>query len=122
MTKLTKVSFDQHKKALPATNKNWIKVGMSTCGIAAGAEEVYKTLQEEAKKKNLSIEIKKCGCLGMCYAEPLVEVHVEGVPQVIYGKVNKDIAIKILEKHVGTKMLVNDYIFDLALTMKEVGK
>ncbi|MDD5131886.1 MAG: (2Fe-2S) ferredoxin domain-containing protein [bacterium] len=122
MIKLTKENFDQHKTGIPAVGKNWIKVGMSTCGIAAGADEVYKTFVEEAKKKNLTVDIKKCGCLGMCYAEPLVEVHVEGVPQVIYGKVNKDIAIKILEKHVGTKMLVNDYIFDLSLTMKKVGK
>lgn len=118
MDKLTNANFDQHKAGIPAPGKNWIRVGMSTCGIAAGAEEVYKTLKEEIKKRNLSVEIKKCGCLGMCYAEPLVEVHVEGVPPVIYGKVNKDVAIKILEKHVGTKMLVNDYIFDLAVKTK----
>lgn len=115
MTKLTSANFKQRKEELPAPHKNWIRVGMSTCGIAAGAAEVYQTLLEETKKRNLSVEIKKCGCLGMCYAEPLVEVHIEGVPQVIYGKVNKDVAIKILEKHVGTKMLVNDYIFDLSV-------
>jgi NADP-reducing hydrogenase subunit HndB len=115
MTKLTSANFNQVKAEIPVPNKNWIRVGMSTCGIAAGAEEVYQTLLDETKKRNLSVEVKKCGCLGMCYAEPLVEVHIEGVPQVIYGKVNKDVAIKILEKHVGTKMLVNDYIFDLSV-------
>jgi (2Fe-2S) ferredoxin len=31
---------------------------------------------------------------------------------VIYGRVNKDVATKILEKHVTSKMLVNDFIFD----------
>jgi (2Fe-2S) ferredoxin len=49
----------------------------------------------------------------MCYAEPLVEVNVEGLPPVIYGMVNKDVATKILEKHVISKMLVNDYIFEV---------
>ena len=86
---------------------------MSTCGIAAGADEVFATLVEEAKKRNLRIEIKKCGCVGMCFAEPLVEVAVDGLPPVIYGKVNKEIAVKILEKHVAGKILVNEYIFDL---------
>ena len=92
---------------------NWIKVGMSSCGIAAGAEEVYNTFIEEVTKRNISISIKKCGCMGMCYAEPLVEVNVEGTPEVIYGRVNKETAIKIIEKHVVNKMLINDFIFDL---------
>ncbi|MEI7905002.1 MAG: (2Fe-2S) ferredoxin domain-containing protein [Candidatus Firestonebacteria bacterium] len=91
--------------------KNWIKVGMSTCGIAAGADEVYKTLVEEAKKRNIEVTVKKCGCAGKCYAEPLVEVNVEGAPRVTYGKVTKEVALSILEKHVRNKKLVNDYIF-----------
>jgi len=95
--------------------RDWIKVGMSTCGVAAGAEEVYKTLVEESQKRNIQIDIKKCGCLGMCYAEPLVEVSVEGLPCVIYGRVDKETAIKILEKHVCAKLLVNDSIYDLSL-------
>ena len=51
----------------------------------------------------------------MCFAEPLVEVSVEGAPTVVYGRVNKEIAVKIMEKHVVGKMLVNDYIFDLGI-------
>jgi (2Fe-2S) ferredoxin len=49
----------------------------------------------------------------MCYAEPLVEVIIEGLPPVVYGRVNKEIAAKIMEKHIAGKMLVNEYIFDL---------
>ena len=49
----------------------------------------------------------------MCYAEPLVEVKIDGLPQVTYGKVTKEIAMKIIEKHVCSKMLVNDAIFSL---------
>ena len=86
---------------------------MSTCGIAAGADEVFKTLVEESKKRNLSIEIKQCGCVGMCYAEPLVEVRVEGLPTVTYGRVDKDVAVKILEKHVCGNTLVKDHIYEL---------
>ena len=95
--------------------KEYIKVGMSSCGIAAGAEEVFAVLVEEAKKRNISIDVRRCGCLGMCSVEPLVEVKVEGLPSVIYGRVNREIAIKIIEEHVVSKMLVNDNIFDLTL-------
>lgn len=113
MEKITREYLDKISSGPRKTPGNYIRVGMSTCGIAAGADEVFATLVEEAKKRNLQIEVKKCGCVGMCFAEPLVEVAVEGLPPVIYGKVNKEIAAKILEKHVAGKILVNEYIFDL---------
>jgi len=103
----------KNEKALIGEKGDWIKVGMSTCGIAAKADEVYATLLEEVKKRNLQIEIKKCGCLGMCYCEPNIEVSISGMPSVIYGKVDKEIAVKIIDKHVCGKMLVNDNIYDL---------
>ncbi len=112
MGKLTPKDLEKMGKAQAEQPKDWIKVGMSSCGIAAGAEDVYNFFVEEAKKRNIQIEVKKCGCIGMCYAEPLVEVNVDGLPTVIYGRVNKDVATKILEKHVTSKMLVNDFIFD----------
>ena len=110
MGKLSKEDLD--RLAATKESKEYIKVGMSSCGIAAGADEVFATFQDEARKHNLTIPIRKCGCVGMCFAEPLVEVKVEGLPAVIYGRVNKEIAAKIMEKHVSGKMLINDYIFD----------
>jgi NADP-reducing hydrogenase subunit HndB len=100
----------QHTK-----EKSSISIGMSACGLAAGAEEVYKTLVEEVKKRHLSVEINKSGCMGMCYAEPLVEVKVEGLPTVTYGRVTPEVALRIIERHVIGKMLLNDYIFEARL-------
>lgn len=111
MAKLNPNDLEKLSKA-SVEEGDWIKVGMSSCGIAAGAEEVYNFFVEEVRKRNLKIEIKKCGCAGSCYAEPLVEVKVEGLPSVVYGRVNKDVAVKIIEKHVISKMLVNDCIFE----------
>ncbi len=113
MDKLTPADLEKMNKASTDKPKDWIKVGMGSCGIAAGAEEVFNFFVEEVKKRNLQIDIKKCGCAGSCYAEPLVEVSVEGLPSVVYGTVNKEIATKILEKHVISKMLVNDCIFEV---------
>ena len=44
-----------------------------------------------------------------------MEVHVKNMPTVFYGKVDKEVATKIMEKHVCGKMLVNDRIYDLKL-------
>ncbi|MBF0485399.1 MAG: (2Fe-2S) ferredoxin domain-containing protein [Candidatus Omnitrophica bacterium] len=101
---------DETLKKQPAS---WIRVGYSTCGVAAGAKEVYEVLCEEIKARNLTLEIKKCGCVGLCSAEPLVEVNVEGAPRVFYGKVNKEIAHKIMDEHVSQKKLVDGHIYDI---------
>jgi len=115
MKKITKDDLAKFENSKKVKAGNWIRVGMGSCGVAAGADVVYNTLVEESKKRNIQIEISKCGCLGMCSVEPLVEVNVEGLPSVVYGKVDKDIAIKILEKHVCAKLLVNDNIYELNL-------
>jgi (2Fe-2S) ferredoxin len=113
MSAFTPQDIEKIHAAAKDSPGEYIKVGMSTCGIAAGADEVYKALVDEAAKRNISIRIAKCGCLGMCYAEPLVEVSVEGLPPIVYGRVTKEIALKIIEKHVCGKSIVNDAVFEL---------
>ncbi|MCK9432368.1 MAG: (2Fe-2S) ferredoxin domain-containing protein [Candidatus Omnitrophica bacterium] len=113
MAKIKPADLDRIKAAHQDDGKDWIKVGMSTCGIAAGADKVYEAFVEEIKKRNLDIQIKKCGCQGMCYSEPSVEVRVKGMPDVIYGKVDKEGVMKILDKHVCGNALVKDAIYEL---------
>ncbi len=112
MKKILKEDLERMVQPGESSARQYIKVGMSSCGIAAGAEEVFRTLVEESAKRNITIEIKKSGCLGMCHLEPLVEVSVQDVPRVIYGKVTKDSAVAILEKHVVGKSLVQDAIVE----------
>ena len=51
-----------------------IRVGLATCGIAAGAQGVYDAVVREVAAAELPIPVKRVGCVGMCYGEPLVEV------------------------------------------------
>jgi len=114
MAKLTKDDLSKiQAKNIKDAPKSWIKVGMSTCGIAAGADVVFNTLTEEAKKRNIDISVQRCGCQGMCFAEPLVEVKTEGLPVVIYGRVNPEVAVKILEDHICAGVLIKDHIYEL---------
>ena len=48
-----------------------IKVGVASCGLAAGAGEVLEALKRNAGE----IPVVGVGCIGHCYAEPLVEVE-----------------------------------------------
>jgi len=109
--KITKADLD----AVPADRapREYIKVGMSSCGVAAGADEVFGILASEAEKRKLPVLVKPCGCSGACHAEPLVEVCVQGLPSVTYGRVTPEVAMRILEEHVRDKRLVQDYIVDV---------
>ncbi|MBL8027232.1 MAG: (2Fe-2S) ferredoxin domain-containing protein [Fibrobacteres bacterium] len=112
MAKLTKESLEKRVVSPNTVTTNYIRVGMSTCGVAAGADDVYAAFIEEADKRKTNMKILKCGCIGACYAEPLVEVAVEGMPTVLYGKVNRETAVKILDKHILQKTIVQDFVFD----------
>jgi NADH:ubiquinone oxidoreductase subunit F (NADH-binding)/NAD-dependent dihydropyrimidine dehydrogenase PreA subunit len=74
-----------------------LAVGMATCGIASGSGEVYQVLQEEIAKNDFKkVQIVATGCLGYCYAEPVVEVRVPGQAPVLYGQVDAKRARKIV--------------------------
>jgi NADP-reducing hydrogenase subunit HndB len=88
-------------------------IGMGTCGIATGAKKIMEAFFDEVDKKKLEhVSIKQTGCMGLCYVEPTVEVKVPGMPDIIYGKVDGDVARKIVNDHFIQKKLVEGYIYE----------
>lgn len=84
-----------------------VVVGMATCGITAGARIVLSTLIEEVSKRNLdNITITQVGCIGECVQEPIVEVYDEAGGRYTYARVNKDVAIEIVESHLVNKTVL----------------
>lgn len=76
-----------------------VRVGLGSCGVANGAEPVWETLREQARKAGRAEAIKAVGCGGLCYREPLVEV-VEGAGRrVLYTQVTPEMAPAILRRH-----------------------
>jgi NADP-reducing hydrogenase subunit HndC len=76
----------------PAANRPVIKVGMSTCGLAAGAEPVFAALGEEVQSRSADVRVARTGCAGMCSMEPLVEVALPGQAAVMFGGVDAEFA------------------------------
>jgi NADH:ubiquinone oxidoreductase subunit F (NADH-binding)/(2Fe-2S) ferredoxin len=83
----------------------WIKVGMSTCGVAAGAQPVLAAIQAEIAKRGLDINVMKTGCCGMCWAEPLVELNLPGVPRTMYGNLTAESARTLVAKALDAKTI-----------------
>ncbi|NIA20445.1 MAG: NADH-quinone oxidoreductase subunit F [Anaerolineaceae bacterium] len=78
-----------------------ILVGDVTCGRAAGSSDVIRALRGELRKIHKRARIVGVGCLGMCYAEPMIEVTSRGGPSVLYGNVSPAVAARIVGRHIG---------------------
>ncbi len=90
----------------------YIIVGMGTCGIAAGAREVLNVFLSEAETQKMNnVVVKQTGCMGLCYAEPTVEIKMAGMPDTLYGKVNSEISKKIVATHLLGGKLVNEHVY-----------
>jgi NADH-quinone oxidoreductase subunit F len=75
-------------------------VGLATCGIAAGAETVLRSLKEKVEAQKLPVEVGITGCIGMCYQEPLLEIRPDNGDRYIYGRVNEKRLDRVLKQHV----------------------
>ena len=82
-------------------DKGWlIKVGLASCGIAAGGRKVYDRFSARLPETRLSVELKQTGCMGMCYNEVLVEIVSSRNERTFYGKVTPDRVDRIITEHI----------------------
>jgi NADH-quinone oxidoreductase subunit F len=78
---------EKRSRTFKETGQTKIHIGMATCGIASGALETKKAFEEVLAEQNLSALIHTVGCLGHCYAEPVVIVENAGFPPILYYNV-----------------------------------
>lgn len=75
-----------------------IKIGTATCGNAAGAQKTLAKILE-LTKGNDDIIVRETGCIGLCHAEPIVEVKMNG-EKILYGDVDDKKFEEIFESHI----------------------
>ena len=64
-----------------------IHIGMATCGIASGALETKSAFEEALAERDIEARIHTVGCIGHCYAEPVVIIENPGFPAILYHQV-----------------------------------
>ncbi|MBI4283092.1 MAG: NADH-quinone oxidoreductase subunit NuoF [Chloroflexi bacterium] len=104
------MSFDEIQKqaiaeweALQHNEKPRILVGAVTCGQAAGANAVLDTIHQELSRLGIDAIVTEVGCIGLCYAEPLVDIIKPNRPRICYGSVTPEIVTQLI-----TDYIVND--------------
>jgi NADP-reducing hydrogenase subunit HndB len=76
-----------------------IRIGMGTCGIAAGARETWTALEAALAKAGIEAYIGAVGCIGMCVKEPLVEIQQAGRSRILYGNITAEMAGRLVQEH-----------------------
>lgn len=77
-----------------------IRVGMGSCGIAAGALKVRGRIVEEIERRGLDLQVQPAGCIGMCHNEPILDVITGDGRIFTYGHVTPELVGEIFEKHI----------------------
>jgi NADH-quinone oxidoreductase subunit F len=119
MKKQVKVNLDDlYRRAQTrweALEKNalTVRVGTPTCGRAAGALDTLQAFHERIEKEGVEAQIIEVGCMGLCFAEPLVIIHNPrtGLPPILYGPITHQHCQRLVEGFV----LGDDPCLELAL-------
>jgi len=100
------VTFDEIKaqaisewEALEHSDKPRILIGTATCGRAAGAIAVLEAINSELARHNIKAIVTPVGCIGLCYAEPLVNIVKPGRPHIYYGNITPELAAQLIEDY-----------------------
>ncbi|MFB3764341.1 MAG: NADH-quinone oxidoreductase subunit NuoF [Methanotrichaceae archaeon] len=78
-----------------------ICTGMSTCGISARACETQAALKAELEERGIHPNSMNVGCLGLCYAEPLVYIKLPGRPMICYGYAAPEAVSSLVDEAIG---------------------
>ncbi len=94
-----KAKAEQRWQELVSGDKPWIRVGTATCGHAAGALDVVGAIKTELASRDIEANVSAVGCLGLCYAEPLVDILKPGGPRVFFKNVLPSDVPRLIEEY-----------------------
>jgi NADH-quinone oxidoreductase subunit F len=101
------VTFDEIRsraisewEALEHSDKPRIYIGTATCGRASGALTVVEAIKSELAKRGIEAIIIQVGCIGLCYAEPLVDIAKPNRPRISYSNVTPEIVPQLIEDYI----------------------
>ena len=90
------------------TAKPRVGIGTALCGLAAGAGAVVEAFRQEMEAQDIDGTVSEVGCLGLCYAEPLIDVQAPGGPRIFYHNVTPDEVPHLLRSSLVTGQPITD--------------
>lgn len=75
-----------------------VKVGLASCGVAAGAMEVFELL-EKHREQGADFRLMRTACIGMCFEEPIVELSGGKLGTLSLGQVKPGDILENIEEY-----------------------
>ena len=110
------MTFEEIRKRAQAQwealdNGIYVLVGTATCGRAAGALDVIEAFKIELSRRSVDVPIIQVGCMGLCYAEPLVIISKPQSLRIVYHNITPDLVSRLVEGYI----IGDDPCLELAL-------
>ena len=67
-----------------------ISIGTGTCGLGAGAAKTMTAIRHHLQQQNIDADIVEVGCIGLCAAEPLIDVQLPGRTRVAFANIHAE--------------------------------
>ncbi|NLF26036.1 MAG: 4Fe-4S binding protein [Deltaproteobacteria bacterium] len=74
-----------------------IFIGAGTCGLGAGAGKSISAIKQYLTDKQIEADLVEVGCIGLCSAEPLVDVQLPGKNRLSFHSVTADKVAQVLD-------------------------
>ncbi|MYC07193.1 MAG: NADH-quinone oxidoreductase subunit F [Chloroflexi bacterium] len=102
-----KAQADEHWQRLTNGDKAWIRISTTMFGHAVGAFDVRDAIIRELDAQGIDANVDDVGSLGICFAEPLVDIMKPGGSRVFFNNVTPDDVPSIVKS-----VLVDDSLPD----------
>jgi NADH:ubiquinone oxidoreductase subunit F (NADH-binding) len=73
-----------------------IFIGTGTCGLGAGARATVAAIKAFQSQFNFEADLVEVGCIGLCSAEPIVEIQMPGRTRIAFQGVTEDLVHGLL--------------------------
>lgn len=83
----------------PGSARTRIYIGTGTCGLAAGALSARHEIEKYIASTGVDAQLVETACVGVCFAEPLVDIEVPGRARVVYKNVKPTDVKSIIDSH-----------------------
>ncbi|MBN2582348.1 MAG: NADH-quinone oxidoreductase subunit NuoF [Planctomycetes bacterium] len=74
-----------------------IFVGAGTCGLGAGAGKTLEAVKGYLADKGVEADVVEVGCIGLCAAEPMVDVQLPGRSRLSFKEITADKVAGLLD-------------------------
>lgn len=83
-------------------------VGLGSCGVAAGALDLYRQLESTLDRRRVILQ--KTGCAGLCHREPMLELYSPSGEHWTYVHLDREGVEQIAREHIGLGKPVDKYL------------